>query len=58
MLKSWIIRPSVSLYSNTIILVKKKDGSWWFYVNYQVLNKITVLYKFHISIIDELLDEL
>jgi len=42
MLQSSFIRPSSSSFSNPIILVKNKDGSWRICVDYWALNKVTI----------------
>lgn len=58
MLSSGVIQHSNSPFSSSILLVKKKDGTFRFCVDFRHLNAITTKTKYPVPVIKELLDEL
>jgi hypothetical protein len=58
MLHLGVIQLSFSPFASLVLLVKKKDGSWHFCVDYRALNALTVKNKHPLPIVEEHLDEL
>jgi len=57
LLEKKCIRSSASPWGASVLLVKKKDGSSRLCVDYRQLNKLTIMNKYPLSGIDDLLDQ-
>ena len=53
-----VIEPSNSPWSSPVVLIRKRDGTHRFCVDYRALNSVTKPDSFLLSRIDELLDQL
>ena len=53
-----VIQPSQSPWSSPVVMVRKKDGSQRFCVDYRALNAVTKVDTYHLPRVDDLLDRL
>ena len=53
-----VVQPSISPWASPIVLVRKKDGTLRFCVDYRALNSVTKKDTFPFPRIDDLLDQL
>nr|GEY69997.1 putative reverse transcriptase domain-containing protein [Tanacetum cinerariifolium] len=52
------IRPSSLPWGAPVLFVKKKDGSFWMFIDYRELNKLTVKNRYPLPRINDLFDQI
>lgn len=58
LLEKKFVRLSISLWGASALLVKKKEGSMSFFVDYRLLNKVTINNKYPLLRIYDMMDPL
>ena len=58
MLRNGIIRPSNSPWAHNVILVKKRDGSTRFVIDYRPINEVTIKDSYPMPNIREIVDKM
>jgi len=58
MLKTGVIEPSNSLWSSPVCMVRKKDGSYRYCVDYRRMNSVTIKDAFPVPDVKDALDSL
>jgi hypothetical protein len=58
LLQAGLIIPSSSPFGSRVLLVKKKDGTCRFCVDYRRLNDLTIKNRFPMPLVEEILEEL
>jgi len=58
LLDKGFVWPSVSLWGEPVLLVKKKDKSMRLCIDYRQLNRVTIKNKYHLPRTDDLMDQL
>ena len=58
MLENKTIHLSHNRFSSSVLLVKKKDGLWYFCIDYKALNKVMIKDCFSILTMNDMIDKL
>lgn len=58
MLQAHMISLSMSAFSSPVLWFEKKDASWRLCVDYIALNRVIILYKHPVPVVDDLINEL